>query len=49
MQDLGKATVYQIFIGWAEVLETVLSQSNLKPSEGYLLKTMSDIFVKTGH
>ena len=35
--------------GWVVFLETSFSQLNLKPSEGYLLKEMRDIFVKKGH
>ena len=31
------------------LIETLFSQLNLKPSERYLLKTMTDIFLKTGH
>ena len=49
MLDLGKTTVYLIFVGWAVFFETLFSQLNLKPSKGYLLKKMPDIFVKTGH
>ena len=49
MLDLGKSTVYSIFVGWVVFSETLFIQLNLKPSEGYLLKRMSDIFVKTVH
>ena len=49
MIDLGKSTVYCIFVEWVIFLETLFSQLNLKPSEGYLLKRMPDIFVEIGH
>ena len=49
MLDLGKSTVYSIFVGWVVFSETLFIQLNLKPSEGYLLKRMPDIFVKTVH
>ena len=38
MLDLGRNTVYQIFVGWAVFLETLFSQLNLKLNEGYLFK-----------
>ena len=49
MLDLGISIVYWIFVGWAAFLETLFSQLNLKGSEGYLLKKILYIFVKTGH
>ena len=49
MLDFGKSTAYRIFAGWAVFLETLFRKLNLKPSEGYLLKKMPHVFVKTGH
>ena len=49
MLDLGESTIYRIFVGLAAVLEILFTQLNLKPSEGYLLKKMPAVFVKTEH
>ena len=49
MLDLGESTIYRIFVGLAAVLEILFTQLNLKPSEGYLLKNMPAVFVKTEH
>ena len=49
MSDVSKSTVYRIFVGWAVFLETLFNQLDLKPNDGYLLKKMPDIFVRTGH
>ena len=37
------------FCWMGSFLETLFRKLNLKPSEGYLLKKMSHLFVKTGH
>ena len=49
MLYLGKSTVYRIVVGWAGFIETFLSQLNIEPSQGYLLKNMTDVFVKARH
>ena len=49
MLGVSKATTQRIFIGWVIFLSTLFNKIDLKPSGGYLLKTMPDIFVKTGH
>jgi hypothetical protein len=47
--NIGKSTVYRIFVGWIVFLETLFTELDLKPDDGFLLKKMPDIFVKTGH
>ena len=47
--DLEESTVYRIFDRLGVFLETLFSQLNLKPSEDYLLKKMSNLFVKAGN
>ncbi|XP_057292377.1 uncharacterized protein LOC130620063 [Hydractinia symbiolongicarpus] len=49
MAGVGKSTMYRIFVGWLVFLETIFSQLDLKPDDGFLLKKMPDIFVRTGH
>ena len=49
MLDLYVRHCLLYLFGWVVFLETSFSQLNLKPSEGYLLKEMRDIFVKKGH
>ena len=46
MLYLGKSTVYRTVVVWAGFIETFLSQLNIEPSQGYLLKNMTDVFVK---
>ena len=47
--NIGKSTIYRIFVGWIVFLETLFNELDLKPDDGFLLKKMPDIFVKTGH
>ena len=49
MMNVSQATVHRIFVGWVLFLETLFNDLNLKPEEGFLLKKMPDIFIKTGH
>ena len=49
MLGVSKATTQRIFIGWVIFLSTLFNKIDLKLSGEYLLKTMPDIFVKTGH
>ena len=49
MLDLRKDSVHWIFVKWKKVLETLFHRLNLKQSQGYLLKMMPHIFVKTRH
>ena len=47
--QVEKSTVYRIFVGWVVFLETIFNEIDLKPEDGFLIKKMPDIFVKTGH
>ena len=47
--NIGKSTVYRIFVGWILFLETLFNELDLKPDDGFLLKKMPTIFVKTAH
>ena len=49
MLKVGESTMQLIFVGWIIFLETIFTHINLKPEDGFLLKKMPDIFVKTGH
>ena len=46
---VGTSTVHRIFTGWIVFLETVFSGLDFKPEQGFLMKKMPEIFVKTGH
>ena len=46
MLKVGESTMQLIFVGWIVFLETIFTHINLKPEAGFLLKKMSDIFVK---
>ena len=39
----------RIFIAWTMFLSTILYSLDLRPANGYLLKMMPEIFIKTGH
>ena len=47
--NIGKSTVYRIFVGWIVFLETLFNELDLKSDDGFLLKKMPNISVKTGH
>ena len=47
--NIGKSTVYRIFVGWIVFLEILFNELDLKPDDGFLLKKMPNVFVKTGH
>ena len=47
--NIGNNTVYRSFVGWIVFLETLFDELDLKPDDGFLLKKMPNIFVKTGH
>ena len=49
MLKVGESTMQLIFVGWIIFLETIFTHINLKPEDGFLLKKMPDIFIKTGH
>ena len=49
MLNIFQSTVDRFFVGWAIFLETLFSKLDLKPYEGYLIKNMPEIFIKTGH
>ena len=48
MLKVGENTMQLIFVVWIVFLETIFTHINLKPEAGFLVKKMSDIFVKTG-
>ena len=41
--------MHRVFVGWIVFLETIFQEIDLKPTNGFLLKKMPEIFVKTGH
>ena len=45
----SESTVQRIFSGWTIFMATVFNRIDLRPSHGFLLKKMPDIFVTTGH
>ena len=47
--QVEKPTVYRIFTGWVVFLETLIEEIDLNPKNGFLIKKMPDIFMKTGH
>ena len=49
MLKVGESTMQRIFVGWIVFLETIFTHIDLKPEAGFLLKKITDIFVKTGH
>ena len=49
MLSVSESTVNRLFVAWIVFLETPFDEVDLHPDDGYLLKTMPEIFVKTGH
>ena len=47
--NVSASTMQRIFVGWIIFLSTVLSEVDLKPASGFLLKKMPESFIKTGH
>ena len=49
MLSVSKSAVNRLFDTWMVFLETLFDEVDLHPDDGYLLKRMPEIFVKTGH
>ena len=49
MLSVSESTVSRLFVAWIVFLETLFDEVDLHPDDGYLLKRMPEIFVKTGH
>ena len=45
----SETTMQRIFIAWTVFLSTLFNSLDLRPANGYLLKMMPEIFIKTGH
>ena len=49
MLNVSKSTICRLFVAWVVFLETIFDSLDLKPDEGFLIKKMPEIFLKTGH
>ena len=49
MLSVSESTVSRLIVAWRVFLETLFDEVDLHPDDGYLLKRMPEIFVKTGH
>ena len=49
MLSVSESPVNRLFVAWIVFLETLFDEVDLHPDDGYLLKRMPEIFVKTGH
>ena len=47
--NIGESNVYRFFVGWIVFIETFFNELDLKPDDGFLLRKMPNIFVKTDH
>ena len=47
--SVSESAVNRLFVAWIVFLETLFDEVDLHPDDGYLLKRMPEIFVKTGH
>ena len=49
MLSVSECTANRLFVAWIVLLEKPFDEVDLYPDDGYLLKRMPEIFVKTGH
>ena len=49
MLQTGERTIHRIFLVWVVFMEAKFSCLNLKPDDGFLPYSMSEVFNKTGH
>ena len=49
MLNVSESTICRLFVPLVVFLETIFDSLDLKPGEGFLIKKMPDIFLKTGH